>query len=103
MGKRKVAVRVPRHALDQTAAHDWSFELEALDPIADIVEVEANTSAEFIAGVRDADALMTSWGMRIDKEIISALERCVVIGVGSVGVDMVDARTWSTPGRIRRR
>src|SRR5215472_15810724 len=78
MAKRKVAIRVPKRALHQTAEHDWSFELEALGPIADIVEIEANTRAEFIAGARDADAIMTSWGVRIDEEIIRALDKCVV-------------------------
>jgi D-3-phosphoglycerate dehydrogenase / 2-oxoglutarate reductase len=100
MAKRKVAVRVPRHALDQTVEHDWAFELEALEPIAEIVEVEANTRAEFIEGVRDADAIMTSWGMRIDKEIVGALGKCVVIGVGSVGVDMVDVEAATAAGIV---
>ena len=38
----------------------------------------------------EMDAIITSWGLRIDKQVIDALEKCVVIGVGSVGVDMVD-------------
>jgi D-3-phosphoglycerate dehydrogenase / 2-oxoglutarate reductase len=100
MAKRKVAIRVPKHAQDLTVEHDWSFELESLGPIADIVEVEANTRTEFIEGVRDADAIMTSWGMRIDKEIIDALHRCVVIGVGSVGVDMVDVEAATAAGIV---
>jgi D-3-phosphoglycerate dehydrogenase / 2-oxoglutarate reductase len=100
MAKRKVAIRVPKRALDQTAEHDWSFELEALGPIAEIVEIEASTRAEFIDGVRDADAIMTSWGMRIDEEIIRALDKCVVIGVGSVGVDMVDVAAATAAGIV---
>jgi D-3-phosphoglycerate dehydrogenase / 2-oxoglutarate reductase len=100
MARKKVAVRVPKHALDQTAPHDWSFEQEALGPVADIVEVQANSRAEFIEGVRDADAIMTSWGMRIDAEVIGALQSCVVIGVGSVGVDMVDVEAASAAGIV---
>lgn len=100
MAKRKVAIRVPKRALDQTAAHDWSYELEALGPIADIVEVEADTRAEFIERVRDADAILTSWGLRIDAEIIRALDKCVVIGVGSVGVDMVDVAAATAAGIV---
>jgi D-3-phosphoglycerate dehydrogenase / 2-oxoglutarate reductase len=100
MARKKVAVRVPKHALDQTAPHDWSFEREALEPIADIVEVQANSRAEFIEGVRDADAIMTSWGMRIDAEVIGALQACVVIGVGSVGVDMVDVDVATAAGIV---
>jgi D-3-phosphoglycerate dehydrogenase / 2-oxoglutarate reductase len=100
MARSKVAIRVPKHALDQTSEQDWSFEREALGPIADIVEVQANTRAEFIEGVRDADAIMTSWGMRIDAEIIAALRKCVVIGVGSVGVDMVDVDAATAAGIV---
>jgi D-3-phosphoglycerate dehydrogenase / 2-oxoglutarate reductase len=100
MARKKVAVRVPKHALDQTAPHDWSFEREALGPIADIVEVQADTRPEFIEGVRDAEAIMTSWGMRIDAEVIGALQRCVVIGVGSVGVDMVDVDAATAAGIV---
>ena len=100
MAKRKVAIRVPKRALDQTAEHDWSYELEALGPIADLVEIEASTRAEFIEGVRDADAVLTSWGMRIDEEVIRALDKCVVIGVGSVGVDMVDVAAATAAGIV---
>jgi D-3-phosphoglycerate dehydrogenase len=100
MAKRKVAIRVPKRALDQTAEHDWSYELEALAPIADVVEVQASTRAEFIEGVRDADAILTSWGLRIDEEIIRALDKCVVIGVGSVGVDMVDVAAATAAGIV---
>jgi len=100
MARKKVAIRVPKHALDQTNEHDWSFEREALEPIADIVEVQANTRGEFLEGVRDADAIMTSWGMRIDAEIIQALQQCVVIGVGSVGVDMVDVDAATAAGIV---
>jgi D-3-phosphoglycerate dehydrogenase / 2-oxoglutarate reductase len=100
MAKKKVAIRVPKQAHDQTTPHDWSFELEALGPIADVIEVQANTHAEFIERVRDADAVMTSWGLRIDKEIIDGLDKCVVIGVGSVGVDMVDVEAATAAGIV---
>jgi len=100
MAKRKVAIRVPKRALDETAEHDWSYELEALGPIADLVEIEASTRAEFIDGVRDADAILTSWGIGIDEEIIRALDKCVVIGVGSIGVDMVDVAAATAAGIV---
>jgi D-3-phosphoglycerate dehydrogenase / 2-oxoglutarate reductase len=100
MAKSKVAIRVPKRALEQAVEHDWSFELESLGPIADIVEVQADTRSEFIEGVRDADAIMTSWGMRIDEEVIAALQNCVVIGVGSVGTDMVDVAAATAAGIV---
>jgi D-3-phosphoglycerate dehydrogenase / 2-oxoglutarate reductase len=98
MTKKKVGIRLPKQA--QTVDQDWSWELEALAPIADIVEVHADTPAEFIKGVHDADALLTSWGMRIDAEVIAGLEKCTVIGVGSVGVDMVDVAAATAAGIV---
>lgn len=100
MDRKKVGIRLPKQAQNQTIETDWSLEMEALAPVADIVEIPADTPAEFAEGVRDADALMTSWGMRIDKQIIGALERCVVIGVSSVGVDMVDVEAATEAGIV---
>jgi D-3-phosphoglycerate dehydrogenase len=71
-----------------------------LAPIADIVEIRADTPAEFAAGVRGVDAIITSWGLRIDRQVIEALESCVVIGVGSVGVDMVDVEAATAAGLV---
>lgn len=98
--KKRVGIRLPKQAANQTAKTDWSYELEALASIAEIVEVPADTPAEFAEGARHADALMTSWGMRIDAQIIDALERCVVIGVSSVGVDMVDVEAATAAGIV---
>jgi D-3-phosphoglycerate dehydrogenase len=100
MGKKKVGIRLPRQALDQAGERDWSLELEALAAFADIVEIPADTPGEFAEGAREMDALMTSWGMRITKEVIEGLERCVVIGVASVGVDMVDVEAASAAGIV---
>lgn len=100
MGKKKVGIRLPRQALDLTAERDWSLELEALAPVADIVEIPADTPGEFAERARKMDALMTSWGMPITREIIEALERCVVIGVASVGVDMVDVEAATAAGIV---
>lgn len=100
MTKKKVGIRLPRQAQNQSGLPDWSFELEALAPIADIVEILADTPAEFAAGARDADALMTSWGMHVDKQVIDSLDKCVVIGVSSVGVDLVDVEAATAAGII---
>ena len=100
MSKRKVVVQLPRIAKAESVAQRYALELEALAPLAELVEVQADTAAEFIDGARDADALITSWGVRIDRQIINALERCIVIGVGSVGVDMVDVEAATDAGIV---
>ena len=43
---------------------------------------------------------ITSWGFPITAKIIAGLERCVVIGVGSVGTDMVDVGAATAAGIV---
>src|SRR3984957_3040052 len=100
IARKKVGIRLPRHVTSQGAEQRWAHELEALHPIADIIEIPADTPAEFAAGAKDLDAIITSWGMRIDKQIIDSLKNCVVIGVGSVGVDMVDIEAATAAGIV---
>ena len=73
------------------AEPQFSLEREALDPIgAEIVEVRAQSDDEFIEAARDeADALIAR-GRYLSRNIISSLNKCVVIGLGSVGADPVD-------------
>lgn len=100
MTRKKVAIQLPAIAKAGNIAERYALELEALDRVADLVEVPGATAAEFLAGAADADALITSWGIQIDSQIISGLERCVVIGVGSVGVDMVDVDAATAAGIV---
>lgn len=100
MNKKKIVVQLPPSAQTQSVAERYSLELEALESIAEIVEVEATTPTEFGAAAADADALITSWGIKIDQEVISNLKNCIVIGVGSVGVDMVDVEAATAAGIV---
>ena len=98
--KKKVVVQLPRQAQSQTLEERYALELEALAPVAEIVEVEADTPEQFAEAAADADALITSWGIDINETIISRLEKCTVIGVGSVGVDMVDINAATAAGIV---
>jgi D-3-phosphoglycerate dehydrogenase len=100
MSKKKVGIQLPKQAQNQTVEERWSLELEALAPIADIIEIRADTPEEFAEGVRGVDAIITSWGLRIDKTVIDALSGAVCIGVGSVGVDMVDIEAATKAGLV---
>ncbi len=73
------------------AEPQFSLEREALDPIgAEIVEVPAESDDEFIEAVKDeADGLIAR-GRYLNRNIIGSLNKCVVIGLGSVGADPVD-------------
>ena len=98
--KKKVVVQLPRQANPQELRLRYAEELEALDSVAEIVEVDGSTEESFIEGARDADALLTSWGINITRKIIESLDKCVVIGVGSVGVDMVDVDAATENGIV---
>ena len=100
MSKSKVGIQLPRQARNQTVEERFSLELEALSPLAEIVEIRADNPAEFAAGGSEVDAIITSWGLRIDTQVIDALQNCVVIGVGSVGVDMVDIEAATKAGIV---
>ena len=97
---KKVAVQLPVRAKPQAVAERYALELEALAPVAEIVEIQAGSAAEFAEAAADADAIITSWGIRIDAEVIAGLKQCVVIGVGSVGVDMVDVEAATAAGIV---
>ena len=76
----------------------YDFEMEALRPLeADIVEVAAENEDAFLAAARDADALYAK-ARRTTKRIIDGLERCKVIALGSVGVDLVDVAAATARG-----
>ena len=98
--KKTVAMQLPRIAEVVNLKTKYSLELEALDPVANIVEVASPTPEAFAEGAKDADAIITSWGIRLDSKIIDKLDKCVVIGLGSVGVDMVDVDAATKAGIV---
>ena len=98
-GKFKVVVQRPATG-SLFGENAYEMEKEALDPIgATIVEVEASTPEEFVAAAKDADAVI-GHNRRITGEIISGLERCRVIGLGSVGADTVDVDAATQHGIV---
>ena len=100
VSKKSVGIQLPSQARDRTIERRYALELEALGSVAEIVDIRADTPAEFAAGVKNVDAIITSWGLHIDRQVIDALENCVVIGVGSVGVDMVDIDAATAAGIV---
>ena len=100
MTKKRVGIQLPKQAQHQTLEQRYGIELEGLGRAAELVEIRADTPAEFAAGVQEVDAIITSWGLRIDKQVIDSMKRCVVIGVGSVGVDMVDVEAATAAGIV---
>ena len=100
MTNPKVAIQLPRIAHTDNLKQKYELELEALEGLADLVEVESPTPQAFIEGARDATAIITSWGIRLDRQIIEGLEQCQLIALGSVGVDMVDVEAATEAGIV---
>ena len=98
--RKRVAMQLPRAADVADLEQRYALELEALAPIADIVEVASPTPEAFVEGAADCDAVITSWGIRMDESVVGRLDKCVVIGVGSVGVDMVDVEAATRAGIV---
>ena len=71
MLKKKVVVQLPAVAKEVPLEERYAFELESLGRLAELVEVDSSSPATFIEGARDADGIITSWGIRIDQEVIS--------------------------------
>ena len=98
--KKKVAMQLPRIAAVTNLDEKYSLELEGLRSVAEIVEVASPTPLDFAEGAKTCDAIITSWGVQITQEVIERLEKCVVIGLGSVGVDMVDVDAATAAGIV---
>lgn len=77
---------------------DYSFELEGLQGTeARLEEVNASSDDEFLAGARDADAIIVR-GQPVSEKVIEGLEKCKIIALGSVGTDLVDVSAATARG-----
>ena len=96
----KVVVQKPRGPSYDLGDETYSLEREALDPIgASIVQIDAGTTEEYLAEARDADAVIARF-RRLHAGLIEGLEKCVVIGCGSVGSDTVDVAAATRAGIV---
>jgi len=93
-------IRLSTHASAELLSQRYSYELETLEPIAEMIEIQTEEEEKFIEAAKDTDALITSWGFPITRNIIQNLKKLVVIGVGSVGVDMVDVAAATEHGVV---
>jgi len=75
----------------------YSFEMEALDGLeVEIFECPANEAA-FIAAALGVDAVYAK-GMKFNRRMIQALDKCKLIALGTVGVDYVDVAAATEKG-----
>ena len=73
MTKKIVAMQLPRIAEVVDLEKKYSLELEALGPVADIVEVASPSPEAFAEGAKEADAVITSWGFTSTRTLSDVL------------------------------
>ena len=79
---------------------DYPYEHEALRPLGiTISTVDADSDADYVAKVKDADAIIAG-GRHMTAEIISQLANVKVIANGGVGVDRVDLDAATAQGIV---
>lgn len=98
--KKKIVAPLPARLRPGSVDERYHRQLNVFGDLADLHEVQVTSPATLIEGARDADAIMTTWGVPITREIIAGLDRCVVIGLASVGVDMVDVEAATEHGIV---
>ena len=80
------------------SAADFAYEMESLQGVdARLVVVAAASEDEFLAAVRDADALIGRGG-GISSLVIEGLRQCKIIALDSVGTDHIDVAAATAKG-----
>ncbi|MEE2885633.1 MAG: C-terminal binding protein [Chloroflexota bacterium] len=98
MSKFKVMTQKPSGITFDLAGAPYDLEMESLGQIeAEIIEIPAASEEDFVESARYADAIIAR-GRPITKKIISGLEGCQIIALGSVGSDQVDVAAATEKG-----
>ena len=97
---KRIAVALRGLDLSLTVDRRLAEELAILERTPHEVYEVDDDKDRLVEQLRGCDAVLTSWGVRFDETVISTLDRCVVIGVGSVGVDMVDVEAATAAGIV---
>jgi D-3-phosphoglycerate dehydrogenase / 2-oxoglutarate reductase len=79
---------------------DTRYEDEGLRAIDTVVQaIDPKTEDEYIAQVKDADAILTG-RFALNARVIGSLERCKIIASGGVGVDRIDLDAATAKGIV---
>lgn len=98
--RKKVVIELPQRGELGDPIHRYGPELEVFDSSVDLVEVDSTTPDEFAEGAKDAHAIIATWGVKLTRPLIERLDRCEIIAVASVGVDMVDVAAATDAGIV---
>ena len=98
--KKRVVIELPPRGELGEAVNRHDPELEVFGSSVDLIEIDSTSVDTFVAGAADADAIIAAWGVRLTRPILERLDRCAIIAVASVGVDMVDIAAATDAGIV---
>lgn len=96
----KIVACFARPPVEDAFERRFALELEILQGLGQFSQVDARHRKSFLGGISDADAVITTWGVRFDRDVIAHMKRCRVIAVGAVGVDMIDLEAATERGIV---
>jgi len=99
--KYRIAVCQPRIAAKATFAEQYAIELqEFADLDSEFFEAPYQEPEAFATEIEKADAVITSWGVKFDADLLGKMRSCIIISVGSVGVDTIDINAATREGIV---
>ncbi|MCY4276551.1 MAG: C-terminal binding protein [Gammaproteobacteria bacterium] len=96
----KILLAYARAATSDTTRQHHRIEHDTLHGLGDVMVVDFRDERMFAEAIRSADAVVTSWGVRFDREAIATMSRCRIIAMAAVGVDMVDLDAATASGIV---
>jgi D-3-phosphoglycerate dehydrogenase len=95
-----MAFKVVATPFGRRSESELPYEHEALKPLGIAIQlVEAESDDDYVAKVKDADAIIAG-GRVLSAEIIGRLEKTKVIASGGVGVDRIDVEAATEKGIV---
>lgn len=86
----KIVACYARPPVEDDFKRRFALELEILHGLGDFSQIDATDRSSFMNAIFDADAVITTWGIGFDRDVMSRMRKCRIIAVGAVGVDMID-------------
>ena len=98
--QHSIFIAYARPAAQDSSAPRYAIETEALQGLGEVSAVDFRDERAFAEALRSADAIITSWGVRFDREVLEGMKRCRIIAMAAVGVDTVDLDAATDAGIV---
>ena len=96
----RILIAYARRATQGLGDARHTLEREVLAGLGELVAVDSRDQQAFVDALGTASAVITSWGVRFDAEVIDTMQHCRIIAMAAVGVDMVDLEAATEAGIV---